>query len=233
MEAAGLVHTRRDERGALAVRLGPASDAVPDSAPPPQPTLGAPIREQRARPLKQPVWDAWVNDLIPTLRRIDPATGTIWWTNAVTPPHSADRWLDIKPIPSAEQLGWAKQFLIEKGLADTSELSRALQGDAWYVRFPIALGQIERSLSFEWKRLRSRKVVELIQNWCQQNQIDPELLFEPSGSRADRGGADAITTRKDARHVMLQALAQLTTEQLLAIPIPAKVILEVIGWPTK
>src|SRR5262249_52500000 len=107
LETRGQVRVGFDQKRALTVYVGSqpkpvaALQLAPTAAPSSAPKLIAP----RFRPLKRTVWDAWVNDRLTVERRIDPASGTVWWLTNPTPPRSAERWLDVRPISTVTQIG--------------------------------------------------------------------------------------------------------------------------------
>ena len=82
----------------------------------------------------------------------------------------------------------------------------------------------------QWNRMRTGRVVEFVEKWCAENSV-PLASVMDTGSSSVHPQQIAPHTRIDesVRHQVLDALARMTTEELLEIPIPAKHLIGGIG----
>ena len=97
------------------------------------------------------------------------------------------------------------------------------------MEFPQQMATKSPHLAAEWKRERSSRVIDYVTKWCDQNNVDKEVVFErfvpakpPSTTRF------AESTRDDLRGVLLEAVQRMSTDDLLRISIPASDLIAVL-----
>jgi hypothetical protein len=226
LEGKKLLRLADNEKGALAVWLPQEQFRL-------EPTKTQPPKWYA--PLRKPFWLAFVVEQPPGRRFFNRATGVIQFglREAPTP---TDQWVEIAPISSETQKGWATEFLNSKNLNNDPRTTAALADVEWFRRFPDVLRSIDLLLVRDWNRLRTMRVSEAVQVWCTTHAIDPVVAFQSPGEasgferwmeRISRPRAHSTSTasRTDIRSHVLSALARMPTESLLEIPIPAKYLL--------
>lgn len=181
----------------------------------------ATVRFQR---LRKNVWLAFVSAIPPGRRLLHRTSGVVLMGQSDSPPE--DGWVQISPISQDEQKAWARE-LIDTNHLDT--LTPTLDSSTWYLAFASELRSVRSDLLPEWNRFRSSKVTQAVRQWCSENSVAWDVVtdkaaaqnpvkppLEPTGDPA----------KGDARGVILNALAMMSTDDLLEIPIPAKYLLD-------
>ena len=193
-------------------------------------SLPASVAQKSYNPLRKAVWAAFVFSS-PTGRRfLHRATGAIRLGLEVSPT-PIDEWVEIRPIADTEQKAWAREFA-DAHVSKDEHVSLALEGQDWHKSFPVALSEHSSfKLRIEWNRCRSLKVSSAVETWGLRNSVPLELLFvspeiDSLPQPARSGSSLGCLSDQEARQCILSALANLTTEQLLAIPLPSSVLLE-------
>lgn len=215
----------KTEKGALAVKL---PDVEFQLEPPPS--------RPAYNPLRKPVWVAFVLEEPGGRRFLHRVSGRVLLSIQQVP-SPADEWVEITPVSSEEQRGWAREFLGAKQIR-REELVEAVDATEWYKDFPRELRELDPLLLREWNQIRSAKISEVVTSWCASNAISTALVFQ-SAPRVPR--APSLKAREpveheefrpadDIRQIILDALSRLPTEALLEIPIPAKYLLPAIRY---
>jgi hypothetical protein len=226
LEGKKLLRLADNEKGALAVWLPQEQFRL-------EPTKAQPPKWYA--PLRKPFWLSFVVEQPPGRRFFNRVTGVIQFglREAPTPP---DQWVEITPISSETQKGWAKEFLNTKNLGNDPRTTAALDDVEWFRKLPDVLRSIDLLLVRDWNRLRTMRVSEAVQVWCTTHTIDTGVAFQAPGEtsgfdlwtgRISRSRSHSIpaASRNDVRSLVLSALARMPTESLLEIPIPAKYLL--------
>lgn len=192
----------------------------------------APVEPRpRYNPLRKPFWVAFVLEQPLGRRFVHRRSGEVR-LGLAQPPSPADEWIEVEPIKTELQRSWAQEFLRMKSLGSDPRVAEALGAHDWFMRFPTQLEELQVGVGRDWNRYRSQKVSEQVEKWCLEAGVDREFVFQTSGTMVSsaKGASKPIerpTAGKDdsVRRLVLGALAQLPTEYLLEIPIPAKYLL--------
>ena len=225
-----LVDTFRNDKGALLVRA-----IAPSSTPAVRQPEAPPIRQTtnggRFRPLRAPVWFAFAATLPDGQQRlINRRTGMIV-SNTNTPPEPQSDWVPVNPVGEDEQRTWAEGFLEHSDIGEDKEpLEKALLEADWYRRFPAELERRGRFLVRDWNHLRSERIINHVKSWAITNNVADDVLFaaERSSWRGQLTATGSSMEPSDLRQALLHAVAKMATEDLLALPIKVRLVLEVV-----
>ena len=198
-----------------------------DAAPPAKPFQSS----DRFRPLRNQVWFAFIASQPEGKRYLHRTTGDARVGCSESPGES---WAEIHPISSDDERNSARQFLENKGVDDI-EIQSAIDGGRWYVDFPQQLAIKSRHLAVEWKRERSSRVIDHVKKWCDQENVDQEVVFEnfvsakpPSTMRFAESMRNVGPANDNLRRVLLEAIQRMSTDDLLRISIPASHLITVL-----
>jgi hypothetical protein len=211
------VRIGNDDQGAFAVwLLAKPADLSP--------------QRQRYNPLRQDVWNAFAISY-PSGRRFMHRTSGAVRMGQVERPTPADQWAEFEAIGDEEQRKWAREFVAE--LEGGNQFTEAVNAEDWFRRFPreLRLSAIP-DVGRKWNRVRTERVSAHVRNWCEENKIDPELAFQQQASADLAFRPASASVPRETRTVVLAALARMTTDELLQIPIPAKYLLEEVTGST-
>ena len=217
LENRGLLKTGVNSKNVLAVRL-----CENETTPVPQLP-----RRPLYRPLRNQVWFAFVSDPRAGRRFLNRRTGEVRM-DAADRPAEEGVWVEIIPVDSHQEQQNTLTFLSEKGV-DVSDIRESVTSEAWYREFPKKLADHDPALAAEWKRQRSRRVIEAAQAWCKQNGIDESLLFQSipltySTSIAAGPSPQSVTLRE----LLLTAIHRMSTDELLRLRLPAQHLVAVL-----
>ncbi|MEE8452967.1 MAG: hypothetical protein V3R99_13660, partial [Thermoguttaceae bacterium] len=108
-------------------------------------------------------------------------------------------------------------------------------GERWYVDFPKQLAIMSPRLAVEWKRERSTRVINYVKNWCNQNDVDQEIVFEkfvpakqPLASRYAESARNIGPANDTLREVLLEAIGRMSTDDLLRLSIPPSQLIAIL-----
>ena len=224
------VETFRNEKGVLRVRAisAFATQAVtqPKATPVPLTAQG-----RRFRPLRSPVWFAFAAALPDGQRRLVNCRTGMVWSDTNTPPGPSFDWVPVIPVGEDEQRRWADEFLDRDDIGgDKETLTKSLQGADWFRQFPAELEKRGRFLVRAWSLLRSARIIEHVKSWAYKNNVADDILFVAerlswSGQPTAAGPPSELT---DLRQALLGAVAKMATEDLLTLPIPPRLVIEVV-----
>ena len=217
----GLAELFRDPKGSLHVRT--AGEPVDPGAV--QQPLSLPQHQARFRPLRSQVWFAFTTPLPSGQQRlINRRTGAILG-GAGSPTDSRDDWAPVVPVDEDEQRRWAKEFLdAEPAEGDDKEvLDTALQVVDWYRQFPARLDERRRR---NWNRRRSERVIDYAKSWAREHRVADAALFVAAPTSGELQRPPVGPT--DLRRALLDVVAKLPTDDLLALPIQARLVIEVV-----
>ena len=227
-----LVEILRSEKGALRVRADSrsAGSSRTDLPALPMPPLFAATHGRRFRPLRPAVWFAFVAPLSSESKRLlNRRTGMVW-SDATTPPGSPLDWVPVIPVSEGEQRRWAEEFLAQSNVAESETLGKSIQQPDWFRRFPTELERSGPVLVRAWSHLRSARVIDHVTAWAQQNNVADTVLFGDDWTprKEHTYSAGLSQGSADLRQVLLGALARMRVDELLALPIPARHVIEAI-----
>jgi hypothetical protein len=213
LEARGELLTGKDSKGALSVWLA-------DHAPTNAQQVASPSAESLTR-LTRPMWFAFVSEIPSGYRYIHRATGEIkiGLSNALD---KSEGWVEIVPLDTSVELQNAKEFAESRTIKDPA-VQAALESRRWYAEFPKALAALNHPLAAEWNRSRSNRVIDRAKSWAHEHEIDSKFIFEswlPAPFRGIKHGRKP--ERSHLKSMLLTALGDLTTEELLNLQIPAR-----------
>ena len=228
LEQAGLVETFRNEKGALRAR----ATTPPIDAPAlrPEATHVMPTAHpQRFRPLRSPIWFAFIAPVPEGQRRLlSRRNGTVWG-HPGEPPGAQNDWVAVKPVGQDDQRDWAKQFLDDVGIGeDRQELVQSLETPDWFRRFPAALEGRGRSLVRDWNHLRSERIIGYVKDWAATNGIPDSVLFDEAPCVRKGSPTERAAGAGNLRDALLDAVAELPTDALLDLPIPARLVIRAV-----
>jgi hypothetical protein len=220
LERQGLIRTGVNSKLSYAIWLTEApSAATTATVAPATIQLTAPLPVARPfRPLRNPVWFAFVGEYPPGRRFLNRKTGELRVGISESP---GTEWAEITPVSPEQEKEEANKFLGDHQL-NSPELQNALSSAKWFTDFPFALSAMSGSLASEWKRRRSIRIADIVRKWCFEHSVEPEVVFE---NEPPREVVSTIEQTDDVRAILLDALKQMTTEELLTLPIPARLII--------
>ncbi|HEV2970234.1 MAG TPA: hypothetical protein VGY55_09605 [Pirellulales bacterium] len=222
LEERGLVRTGNNSKGAFSVWLTDASSTSSVQKDLPNAKV-----QDRFRPLRDEVWFAFVSGAPAGPRYLNRITGEVR-VGVTERPLPNEEWVEIQPIEPNAEREVARQWIKGK-VNDDAELVGSIEGPQWYVEFPKLIFARDPALAVAWKRDRSRRVIEIVKNWCQQNDLDQELVFAkltrvvPSGESKLRGPA-----RSQIKGLLLIVLERMSVEELLRLNLPARQLVAVL-----
>ena len=222
LQQTGRVELFHNTQDALHVRAAGGSTAPGAHVQP----IALPAPQPRFRPLLPPVWLAFTTPLPQDRQRlINRRTGAVFG-GAGAPPSSQEDWLPVAPVPDDEQRGWAAEFL-DAEISDDDDkgnLRNALESPDWFRQFPAHLDDHQRRA---WNRWRSERVVTRVKSWARGHHVADTILF---GAGTATGVPQPPTTNSavELRRALLAALAKVSTEDLLALPIQARLVVEAV-----
>lgn len=227
-----LVEILRSEKGALRVRASSPADAdalcepLPLTAPVVPTTHGG-----RFRPLRSPIWFAFAAALPEGQRRLLNRRSGMVWSEKTTPPGSELDWVPVIPVVEEEQRRWAQEFLDRPDIAESKEaLAEPLKNPDWFRRFPAELEKRGPLLVRAWSHLRSTRIIDHVKAWAQKNNVAEDVLFatERTAGRWQANTSASSRPISDLRQALLSAIGKMPTQDLLGLPIPARLIIEVV-----
>lgn len=220
LEGCGLIKTGANSKQAYAVWLTGRSAPIDSTGLSVTPDSNRP---KRHRSLRSPLWHAFVS-VLPTGRRFFHRTLGDIRSGLKTSP--GEDWVEIIPVSDDEERSEAKEFLELQGLVANREAVDSLESVRWYSLFPEILSKSSPDLAVEWKRSRSDRIIAKVEDWCKVHHLDEEIVFMPQLQPAFHGGA---CQRSDLlRDSLLNALAKMTTDRLLELNIPTRLLVEVL-----
>jgi hypothetical protein len=207
----GAITIGSDEQKMLAVWVAESCQDAPAPEPP------APFMR-----LKREIWAAFVKPTPPGLRFLQRSTGAVLMGQARQPLDHGG-WVPIPMLSEETQKGWARELLAQFRLDTVRD---ALDDPMWYLRLPEALRQVRPDALIQWNRIRSTKVAAAVAIWCKSNNIAPDLVVDDPRQRSTPTLRVSRAPRdRDVRQQVLNALAQMSTDELLNLSIPAKYLL--------
>jgi len=185
------------------------------------------------RPLKSAVWFAFAVSKPEQRQLINRRLGNVWYAQA-EPPGPALDWVEAAPVTEEEQKRWASRFVSQiDPPASRDALLEALTGSDWFRKFPLELGKIRPVLVRSWSQLRSAGIIEQVKAWAQKNNVSETVLFADTASaparqalHAEKLFATDAQASPNLRDVLLGAIGQMPTEELLSLSIPARLLLK-------
>ena len=227
------VETFRNEKGVLRVReiSAFATQAVPQPKATPVFLTAQGPQSRRFRPLRSPVWFAFAAALPDGQRRLVNCRTGMVWSDPNTPPGPSIDWVSVVPVGEDEQRRWADEFLDRDDIREDKEtLTKSLQGADWFRQFPAELEKRGLFLVRAWSHLRSTRIIEHVKSWAYKNNVADDVLFvaERLSWSGQPTAAEPPSELTDLRQALLGAVAKMATEDLLTLPIPPRLVLEVV-----
>ncbi len=194
------------------------------------PATSIPLSE-RFRPLRNQVWFAFIAAEPEGKRYVNRMSGEVR-IGCSEPP--GESWIEVLPISADDERSNARKFLDKNGI-DVPEIQGTIDGERWYVSFPQQLANQSHHLAAKWKRERSSRVIDHVRKWCDQNDVDQEVVFDtlaptesPSASRFAGTTRNVRGTHDCLRGVLLEAIQRMSTDDLSRISIPASHLIAVL-----
>ena len=190
---------------------------------PPASQLDAPPASQPYRRLHTHVWHAFVAGTSAQCRYLNRKTGEIHpEANERT---SGDEWIKIQPVDVSAEQEHALQFLRERSI-DVPEVIASVHSPKWYIDFPKSLNSLYAQ---QWKRGRTQRVIALVKEWAQRNNVDERMLFDesdikPSAADTQRGAPDDNKLKR----LLLCAIERMSEDELLALTVPVRHLVAVL-----
>ncbi|MBU0717526.1 MAG: hypothetical protein KJ749_04695 [Planctomycetes bacterium] len=227
LEDREIIQTGPDDKRALTVwlrdREGAGIPATPRAFPPRGEIVGA---VTIFRPLRNDVWTAFVAAL-PQGRRFLRQSDGVVRMGLDDAPQPEQEWVEIEPIAEDRQKEWAVEFLRESRLDKYPELALALDAPDWYRVFPEKLRADARVEPSRWNRLRSNRILQRVREWAEQKKVSPEVIFSPACARTLPARLVSRPDEHDLKRRLLDAVGQMTVNELLEVRIPARYVLQV------
>jgi hypothetical protein len=117
--------------------------------------------------------------------------------------------------------------LKQREVSDQGGLLESLESDLWYHDFVEKLREIRPDEARTWLRLRSSKIVQIVQEWANREEIPHDLVFEVLQPLERPVPTKDTRQYSDLRGGLIAAVESLTTDELLQLSIPARTLLTV------
>ena len=223
--ARGAITVGQNSKNALAIWLG----TLPQNSTPRASTKGVIRSPMEASPrrlgfLQKPVWWAFVAKLPVGGRFVNRATGEVRMPCEEAPEPST-AWARVNPLDESRQKELAREFLESANLTEDSTIAATLDNPYWFNAFPTALRQRSAMLVSSWNRYRSEKVIEYVFEWCRTNLVPQELILEANPNASKAVVCDERVKTPDLRRALIDAIDQMSLDEILEIPIPAKYLI--------
>lgn len=195
-------------------------EVSPDSSTPRSvPTQAQRAPFQRVRP---DLWRAFLYVGQTGTKYIDRSTGEITDLAGNRSQLDEERYAHIKAIDPKTQQGWMREFLASS--PDLPEAAAPIDGTQWWVSFPAWVQRNSPSSTSEWRRFRTRKTVEYLRTWAEENNVQTDLLFvaqasKPSTEFEEKGHT---SSQDKTRNAILAALNEMPLDELRHLSIPFK-----------
>lgn len=168
----------------------------------------------RSNYLKPEIWDAFVRGFQHYFdRHLDQ-----FRPGAVTDQNTQ---VAVPPISEQTQREWLVSFLREHSPLDAERLRGVLQdrsagGYALMSLLPVDLRNF-------WKRHRFHKVVEVVSDWCNQNNVTAPIFSTSNPRQVDQQQkfGSRLQHGDGIRRAIFSALERMSTDELLRLAIPA------------
>jgi hypothetical protein len=163
-------------------------------------------------------------------------TGEVWLLPQL-PPGDQDQWVGIDVIPQEEQRRWAMDYLREIGREEDGELHEIIGTPEWFRTFTAAIRSRAPHALSGWNRLRSQRVQMHVEAWAERSEVPQGIIFEPRRSARPvsvyRGSVEMQNRSighngDELREALLGAIGQMTTQELMAIPVPARYLVRAL-----
>jgi hypothetical protein len=210
LERRGAVRTGANSKGAFSIWLLESPGAV--VAPP----HGDRKPSGPYRPLRQPLWNAFVATAPQGRRFMNRLTGELRFGISTPPEPNAD-WVEIPVLSESEDRAATTEFLKGEGVPIEGAVSAALAAPRWFTELPRA---IPSHLAGAWKRRRTGRVVELAERWRRENHLSEEVVYDDRLMRPR--GEERAQESRELRTLLLEAVQRMSTDELLSLPIPAR-----------
>jgi hypothetical protein len=174
--------------------------------------------------LQKPVWLAFVTEVPVGDRYVNRETGEVRMACEEAPGPTTE-WAKVNPLSDSKQRELARTFLASENLADDPTVASPLDNRYWFNEFPAALRERSTMLVSRWNRYRSEHVIEYVCEWCRTNSVPQEVIFEKKSSASQRVVCQEPAETTDLRRTLLDAIAQMSLDEILGIPIPAKYLI--------
>jgi hypothetical protein len=221
LEERGLIRTGPDSKGAFALWLADATSSTPQVA------QSLPGNHDRFRPLRNEVWFAFISQSPLGKRFLNRRTGDVR-VGVVDRDLPSDEWAEIKPLDPEAEREEARRWIRARTLED-SEILNSVAAPQWYMEFPKVLLGRNPTLAADWKRDRSKRVIETVKGWCLQNSVDQELVlakpYLPAPVAVTRS---RDVSRSQIRRLLMLVLERMSTEELLRLNLPAREVVAIM-----
>lgn len=239
------------EEGFVSLRpapTGPDVDVLPPNA------VAAVGREARLGRIRRDLWAAFVDWSAEWRRFYDKETGRVAWLPAVEEPteepsyaeirkaiaDAPDRYFAIEPIQQDATLEWMSEFVSGLDKSEGAALRTALTSARPIRAFVFAAR--ETGLEDRWRAWRFERVLERINGWAAENQIELDLMVEREpitpGPRAryaatarpltarPRGAPGGGVPLEELRDRVCAAVRRMSRGELLLLAIPLEYVLD-------
>jgi len=133
-------------------------------------------------------------------------------------------WVKLEPIATDTQKKWMYSFVSgQPGLAIEDAPT---DEERWWEAFSRWLRERSLEAEFAWRRYRTQRVVEYLQDWAQQHNVPLRYVFAGTRTSAAGGPTEGSETDEEAtRKALLAAISEMPLEQLEQLAIPARYVL--------
>jgi hypothetical protein len=135
---------------------------------------------------------------------------------------SASRYIEIKPIASATQQAWMREFIESHPSLNTE--SAPLDDPRWWRIVPEWLRKQGQDIERSWNRFRTTQVTEYLRGWAEDHKLDPQFFLSTSPRRDDPDRTGRPADEAALRKALSDAVQELPLEALGDIAIPARLI---------
>lgn len=216
LEQNGLIRTGTNSKDAFAIWLTEPKASHGESRVAPDRQVPRPIRR-----LRRNVWHAFVAASPEGGRYLNRRTGEVR-LGLLDSPEPIDDWVKIDPLSPEAEKDDARDFLKNHDVELSVSITDALESPIWYVQLPNALDQ---SIAFQWKRHRSCRVVEHVEEWRQRHGVEHDFVYDVDTRRTELSPS---ASQKDLRETLLAALSRMSTDELLSLTMPARHLIAVL-----
>jgi hypothetical protein len=135
---------------------------------------------------------------------------------------SVTRYIEIKPIASATQQAWMREFIESHSSLEVE--SAPLSDPRWWSAVPQWLRQQGPEIERSWNRFRTTQVAEYLRVWAEDHKLEPQFFISHSAGRDDAMRVFSPSDDEALRKALSDAVRELPLDVLGEIVIPVRLI---------
>lgn len=132
------------------------------------------------------------------------------------------RFVEIKPIASATQQAWLREFVESHPSLELE--SAPLNDQRWWSAVPQWFRHQGFDIEKSWNRFRTHHVVEYLREWAEGHDLEPQTFLSTSLSHDQVDREFSSADENALRRVLTEAVQELPLDSLGDIAIPVRLI---------